>query len=140
MIDRNPKEGRWVVLDSQWIGGVFGHVGKITRTSKSRVYYVLAHNIGKEQEPEEFCLKYAAICDTREEAEALFKFSMDHVKGQMEQSRKHKEECKAILERGYIVDDSEAEICPDCGKKSVYAKRSGGVACRTPNCGYWFCF
>ena len=37
------------------------------------------------------------------------------------------------------VEDGGEEDCPDCGNHSVYTAAGGGVICRTPACGYWFC-
>jgi len=34
---------------------------------------------------------------------------------------------------------NDADICPDCGKKTLVAQNSGRK-CMNPKCHYWFCF
>lgn len=34
---------------------------------------------------------------------------------------------------------TKRELCPKCNEKSVITE-ADGVACATPNCGYWLCY
>lgn len=46
------------------------------------------------------------------------------------------------LKDGWLaaVEDDNPTGCPDCRNHTVVAQPRGGVACTTPDCGYWFCF
>lgn len=54
-------------------------------------------------------------------------------------------ELEEIAEYLQLVLDNQPpkpkmEKCPDCGKQTVKAQPTGGVACTNPDCNYWFCY
>ena len=94
MIDKTPAKGRYILLESMFTDGPVGPCGLITKTAKSRVYYIPVSDARGEKiedAVEKHAYNFVYVCDTFEEALVLQKHSWDSVLKVMElrESRKN---------------------------------------------------
>ena len=92
MIDKTPKVGRYLLKESPFIHGFCYRGGLITKVAGKRIYIDCEYGSpGYERVEPEYVMKYAAICDTREEMQVLLEHSKkcmaDH-KDQVKQQQK----------------------------------------------------
>ena len=72
MIDKTPKVGRYLLKETPYIHGFCDRGGLITNISGKRIYIDCEYGSpGYERVDPEYVMKFAAICDTREEMQML---------------------------------------------------------------------
>jgi hypothetical protein len=97
-IDRNPAEGRYILLESIFHDEFFGRAALITKISNSRICHREVRN-GELSEKgiKSFCSKFAAVCDTLEEVDRLQAFSKACKQEIRDLRAKNKEKLKKIM-------------------------------------------
>lgn len=94
-IDKNPQVGRIVLLAPyDHYNGLCSEGGKITKLSKSRIYYEDRHG------SESFVLKFAAVCDTAAEAQSLLRYDREYTREQQALRTRYQSGWKQILSGG----------------------------------------
>lgn len=92
MAHRNPEVGKFIVLETAMVTGTFAANHEITRISGKRVYFNNRHG------EEKYTFRFAAICDTKEEADKLTAFGKACLEEWMVMMMKrHQEEAAKLL-------------------------------------------
>ena len=113
MIDRKPAVGRLLLRESGLMHGFVGRGGVITKISGSRIYYQREHIDGTDAGITYVSL-YTAICDTREEYDALLTFEKKCLEERCALYKKHKKDFDIFIAANNAVPDAHDEpINPD---------------------------